>query len=102
MESNHFTEWQGKDWRPNNTNKGGTVSHTMYIPKITEYSALNDSVKVLEAMRNGGLEKLHEESEAAAVAEKMYEAKMANLTDDEAEQQRKVQEQIAEDILGGV
>ena len=45
---------------------------------------------------------MHEESEAAAVAEKMYEAKMSNLTDDEAEQQRKVQEQIAEDILGGV
>ena len=60
--------------------------------------------KRLEAKQHkyGRLTKLHEESEAAAVAEKMYEAKMSNLTDDEAEQQRKVQEQIAEDILGGV
>ena len=102
MESNHFTEWQGKDWKPNNTNMGGTVSHSMYVPKIYESSPLNDSIQVLKSIREGGLTKLHEESEAAAVAEKMYEAKMSNLTDDEAEQQRKVQEQIAEDILGGV
>ena len=102
MESNHFTEWQGKDWKPNNTNMGGTVSHSMYVPKIYENSPLNDSIEVLKAIREGRLTKLHEESEAAAVAEKMYEAKMSNLTDDEAEQQRKVQEQIAEDILGGV
>ena len=81
---------------------GGTVSHSMYVPKIYESSPLNDSIQVLKSIREGGLTKLHEESEAAAVAEKMYEAKMSNLTDDEAEQQRKVQEQIAEDILGGV
>ena len=48
------------------------------------------------------MQKLNETSVESAVAEKMYEAKMSNLTDDEAESQRKVQEQIAADILGGV
>ena len=45
---------------------------------------------------------LLESEEAIVAAEKMYEAKMSSLTDDEAESQRKVQEQIAADILGGV
>jgi hypothetical protein len=102
MESNHFTEWQGKDWKPNNTSNGGTVSHTMLVPKIYENSPLNDSITVLKGIREGSLQKLNETSVEAAVAEKMYEAKMSNLTDDEAESQRKVQEQIAADILGGV
>jgi hypothetical protein len=102
MESNHFTEWQGKDWKPNNTSNGGTVSHTMLVPKIYENSPLNDSITVLKGIREGTLQKLNETSVEAAVAEKMYEAKMSSLTDDEAESQRKVQEQIAADILGGV
>ena len=74
----------------------------MLVPKIYENSPLNDSITVLKGLRDGAMQKLNETSVEAAVAEKMYEAKLANITDDEAESQRKVQEQIAADILGGV
>lgn len=101
LESNHFTEWQGKDWIPNNTSEGGTVSHAYIVPKITESNVLFDSVRVL-TNKNHTSNNVLRESADAAVVEKMYEAKMENLTDEEAEEQRKVQEQIATDILGGV
>lgn len=101
LESNHFTEWQGKDWIPNNSNKGGTVSHTVVVPKIQESSPLHDSIMAIKQLYNkDGSSRLREET--VTVEDKIYEAKMENITDDEAEQQRQLQEQIASEILGGI
>lgn len=98
LESNHFTEWKGKDWIANNNCEGGTISHSLIVPKIQEGNPLFDSVKLLEQSRTGKSSRLKEQS----VESKLQEIKESQLTEDEAEHQRKIEEQIASDILSGV
>lgn len=96
LESNHFTEWQGKDWAANNSNNGGTVSHSLMIPKITESSPLIDSIKVLK----GGKERLHENNEAADIISKLDEIKASSSSASQEKETNIIDSAIADNISG--
>lgn len=95
FESNNINEWKGNDWIPNEDSGGGSVSHHRLISKIYESNPLYDSIKVLQGVEPKS-QKLHE-----TVGDKMAEIAMESITEDEAERQRKLDEQIATDILTG-
>jgi len=70
------------------------------MPKIQENDVLNDTIKVLYELRTGvpaSSSRLSEQS----VGDKMQEIKDSFTTEDEAERRRKIDEQIASDILTG-
>jgi hypothetical protein len=100
VESQHLTEWAGNDWIPNFNGEGGTVSHKYVMPKISENDVLNDTIKVLNELRTGVPANNSRLSEQT-VGEKMQEVKDSFTTEEEAERRRKVEEQIATDILTG-
>ena len=100
VESQHLTEWAGNDWIPNFNGEGGTVSHKYVMPKISENDVLNDTIKVLNELRTGVPANGNRLSEQT-VGDKMQEVKDSFTTEEEAERRRKVEEQIASDILTG-
>lgn len=73
LESNNFTEWKNRDWTANNSDNGGTVSHSIFVPKITESNVLMDSIKALR----GTTQRLHEKTDAELMMDKLQEIKEA-------------------------
>lgn len=96
FESNNINEWKSNDWEANADSAGGSVGHHRLIRKIYESDPLNDSIKVLRGIEPT-TQRLHEQT----VADKMAEVAMESIPEDEAERQRKLDEQIATDILTG-
>lgn len=95
FESNNINEWKANDWEANDGGKGGSVSHKRMISKIYESNPLYDSIKVLRNENKSS--KLKEQT----VADKMAEVAMQDTTEDELERQKKLDEQLAANILSG-
>lgn len=95
FESNNINEWKANDWEANDSGKGGSISHKRMISKIYESNPLYDSIKVLRSENKSS--KLREQT----VADKMAEVAMQDTTEDELERQKKLDEQLAANILSG-